>query len=173
MVRLGTFGESVGDAIRQALVLQNGLTPQHQQSVVGQLARFGVTSERCQHRARQLLPLDTADLFMRNFMVIDADPMVVAAVAALAEPADQLRTGVLPASCAQDIACTYGVNLMRAVSGASACLQPADRATRHLSEALLSSDAAPTDPAWLVPTALALGFGQKWQSPDSGPIECV
>jgi adenosylcobinamide amidohydrolase len=159
------IGETVSEAIGQALILQNGLTPQRQRSVVTQLGRFGVNEQACRLRARQLLPVGEAELFNANFAVIDTDPMVVAAASALAELADQLRTGVLPASCAREIFHGYGANLVRAVSGAIPDHHSCDWVSRSLADVEVASDARPADLAWLVPTALALGFGQKWRSP--------
>jgi len=147
------IGLTVGRAIRQALVLQNGMTPDSRRSVLAQLGRFGVTEQGCCGRAREVLDGPDARLFEQNFRGVDGDPMVVAAAAALAEVVDQQRAGILPASCAGELLREYGTRLGTAVAGSGA-------GSEELATAL---EPLGTDLPGAVATALSVGFAQRWQ----------
>jgi adenosylcobinamide amidohydrolase len=146
------IGRAVGQAIREALVLQNGLTPDSRRSVVTQLGRFGITAQRCCERAREVLDEADALLFHQNFRGVDADPMVVAAAAALAEIVDQQRAGILPDSCASELFREYGARLGQAVAGSGTMVERLNAALEPLG----------TDLPEVITTALVVGFGQRW-----------
>jgi adenosylcobinamide amidohydrolase len=148
-----TIAQVVCEAINQSLALQNGLLPDRQRSLVAQLGRFGVSWELCLRRARQLLSAEDANLLGDNINAIDRDPLVAAAAAALAEVTDQYRAGIFPVSCGPELAVTYGANLACAVAGtpdAAALVRP-------------SLEGLPLDLPLLAPTAVVLGFAQKWR----------
>lgn len=149
------IGETVQNAIKDALALQNGLTPDSQRSLLNQLRRFGLTREQLEQSALTDLDSYEAELFQRNLQVIDADPMVVGAAASLAEVADQLRTGILPASCARELATTLAAQLACAVSGDYGAFDVMRLEADGRLQAL--------DPASIVCLALPLGFAAKWR----------
>jgi adenosylcobinamide amidohydrolase len=147
------IGEAVAEAIRSALVLQNGLTPESRRSVLAQLQRFGLTEERLLDGAKALLPGYEAELLARNLLPIVHDPVVVAAAASMAEVADQVRTSILPRSCVPELTGALGAQLACAVSGDYGDFA----AWRQRMES------PELDPAMLAVTAISLGFGAKWR----------
>jgi adenosylcobinamide amidohydrolase len=154
------IGEGVAEAVRDSLVLQNGMTPPSRRSLLCQLERFGVTWRGCCAAARELLDDQEATLFESNRLPIDTDPLVVAAAAALGEVVDQYRAGILPKSCGGELAATYGAQLARAVAGSQKAEVPDDLMERFAEVDL--------DPAALVPVALARGFRVKWSTTPDG-----
>lgn len=149
------IGETVQNAVKDALALQNGLTPDSQRSLLQQLRRFGLSREQLEASACAHLDNYEAELFRRNLQVIDADPMVVGAAAALSEVADQLRTGILPGSCARELAATLAAQMACAVSGNYADFEAV---RQEVGGRLLD----PT-PASVAALALPIGFGAKWR----------
>ncbi|MBP1627368.1 MAG: hypothetical protein H6Q00_1843 [Holophagaceae bacterium] len=150
------IGEAVQAAIKEALALQNGLTPDSQRSVLQQLKRFGLTRGHLEEAARKHLPDYEAELFLRNLHVIDPDPMVVATAAAVAEVADQLRTGILPQSCAREMAATLAAQMACAVSG--------DYTSFETVRGQAGQTLQGFDPLNLTTLALPLGYGAKWRT---------
>ncbi|WP_116115335.1 adenosylcobinamide amidohydrolase [Austwickia chelonae] len=146
--------QAVAGALRDALVLQNGLEPSSRRSVSAQLARFGVTLPLLVERAQQDLAPREAALLAENIRCLDADPLVVAAVAGLAEVVDQVTAGILPASRAQEYAAWGGALIAAAVAAGEANVQ-------ELRSQLEGEDLAPDS---LVPKAFAVGYALKWRS---------
>jgi adenosylcobinamide amidohydrolase len=146
------IGEAVQEAIKDSLALQNGLTPDTCRSVEAQLRRFGFTVGRLLDTARELLTPREAELLEANRLPLLHDPLVVAAAASLAEVADQVRTGILPASCLPELTGNLGAQLACAVSGDYQAF--AAWRTRLQADCL--------DPADLACRALVLGFQPKW-----------
>jgi len=154
------IGKTVHDAILETLKLQNALTPEGQRSVVRHLERFGATRERLTELIAAHLPADEARLVERNFTGIERDPLVVAAVAALAHIRDKVAWGILPGGCVPELWAAYGAQIAAAVSGNYARI-PAYRDAL----ALAGYAATHEDLLRLVGRALALGFQDKWPEP--------
>ncbi|WP_005036890.1 adenosylcobinamide amidohydrolase [Holophaga foetida] len=149
------IGEAVREAIKDALALQNGLTPDSQRSVLQQLKRFGLTHEGLEDGARRHLSEYEAELFRRNIHVLDADPLIVGAAAALAEVADQLRTGILPMSCARELGASLAAQMACAVSGNYSLFEECRMAASTQLEAF--------DPTGIAAWAMPRGFESKWK----------
>lgn len=121
-------------------------------SVSAQLARYGVTMPLIVETARRLLPEPDAALLEDNLRGLDAGSRTVAAAAGMAEVADQVRSGILPAAAASDHLRWAAALIALAASG--------DRAdVREMRDRLSTSDA---DLRGLVPTAICEGFARKW-----------
>jgi len=58
-----------------------------------------------------------AELFRNNFMGVERDPLVVAAVAALVHVRDEVAWGILPEWCVPELWAAYGAQIAAAVSG--------------------------------------------------------
>lgn len=146
------IGQTVRDAVADALALQNGLTPDSQRSLVGQLGRLGVTLEVLEAGGRRALDPQDGDLYAANLVALNHDPLVVAAGAALAAVVDQVRTRILPTTCTDELVSTLGGQLAAAAAGGAAAPNE------------FRSDLAglPLDPAVLIPTAVAVGHRRKW-----------
>ena len=100
---------------------------------------------------------EQGNLFSRNFTVLERDPLVVAAVAALVHVRDKIEWGILPQSCMPELWATYGAQVAAAVSGDYASL-PAYR--NEMAEAGYALE--DKDFLCLVEHAMALGFQDKW-----------
>lgn len=151
------IGKTVHNAIEGALALQNSLTPEGQRSIVRHLERFGASRDGLIASIAPLLGEERGALLARNFSVIERDPLVVAAVAALVHVCDKVTWGILPRNCGVELWATYGAQVAAAVSGNYALLpryrdKLAD--TRHSDE--------DEDFLHLVEHAVALGFQDKW-----------
>lgn len=154
----GKLGELIaratGRAIRETLVLQNGLTPNRQCSCGQLLERFGTGTDDLSDRVAALLSdPEMAALARRNRHALDRDPLTVAATVALIHVYDQISWGVLPATCWPDIAARQAALITSAVSG-----------TTDDYAALTNKvgDPSPNGLISLVAAALALGFSNKW-----------
>lgn len=152
------IGQAVRDALRKALNLQCGMTPDSRRSSIVQLERFGETQQRFTQAVTQALPATASTLFTNNFLAVNHDPITVAAVQACVHIKDQIDWGVLPESCAKESLLYQAALIARAVSGKS--LAPEDFLT----------DWPDTEPAAsndhfldLIHQAFARGFIMKWQ----------
>ena len=96
-------------------------------------------------------------LFAANFTVIERDPLVVAAVAALVHVRDKVAWGILPGNCVPELWATYGAQVAAAVSGVYDLL-PVYRAAL----AAAGCTFADCDLLGLAEQAFALGFQDKW-----------
>jgi hypothetical protein len=94
---------------------------------------------------------------------------IAAACRLLAESADQLRTGVLPASCQQEIVQEYGEKLVRAVAGTSPGHHRDDPAVRPL---LAEERQSPTSRGWS-PQPWRWDSIRSGVPPDESSAECV
>ena len=101
-----------------------------------------------------------------NFKVIERDPLVVAAVAALVHLRDKTAWGILPESCIPELWATYGAQLAAAVSGDYSRLD-AYRETLAAAQYKFTNE----DMVLLVAHALALGFQEKWPDPSMEAVE--
>jgi hypothetical protein len=126
-------------------------------SMIRHLERFGGTREGMRSSTAACLGEERGRLLKANFTVLERDPLVVAAVAALVHVRDKLTWGILPQSCMAELWATYGAQVAAAVSGDYASL-PAYRqilAGRHYG-------GEDQDFLRLVEHAVALGFQDKW-----------
>jgi adenosylcobinamide amidohydrolase len=157
------IGKTVHDAIKGTLALQNSLTPEGQRSTVRHIERFGATRAGMTASVAARLSGEKGDLFARNFTVLERDPLVVAAVAALVHVRDKVTWGILPQSCVPELWATYGAQIAAAVSGDYALL-PGYRNT------LAEAHYGPQDGDFLrlVEHAMALGFQDKWSGETGG-----
>ncbi len=109
------------------------------------------------------LSAEDAALLRGNFKGVERDPLVVAAIAALAHLRDKVTWGILPSNCAPELRATYGAQIASAVSGNYARLDAyrEQLATIHYSS---TND----DLLRLVAHAMALGFQDKWSDQAAG-----
>jgi adenosylcobinamide amidohydrolase len=159
------IGKTVHDAVLETLKLQNSLTPERCRSSVYHLQRFGISQDSLISAAEALLPEKEALLFRNNFLMIERDPLVVAAVAALVQVHDEITWQIIPSSCVFELWATHGAQIAAAVSG--------DYAQFPGYRAILAAAKHPQANKGLLPLvahALALGFSEKWQdaNPDAG-----
>ena len=157
------IGRTVHDAVLETLKLQNSLASESCRSTVYHLQRFGVTRESLIHDVTAHLPEAEAELFRNNFVVVERDPLVVAAVAALVHVQDEITWGILPAGCEPELWATYGAQIAAAVSGNYCRLAGyrdvfASAVYRAASDGFLR----------LIAHSIALGFSEKWTDPDFG-----
>lgn len=152
------IGKTVHDAVCGTLALQNNMTPENQRSAVIHLQRFGVSKERLREDTAAFLNGADASLFRANFSCVERDPLVVAAVAALAHLRDKVTWGILPQSCVPELAATYGAQIASAVSG-DYCRLADYRDTLADGNYRLENVDLPR----LVAHAMALGFRDKWR----------
>lgn len=151
------IGKTVHDAVQETLKLQNSLTPERCRSVLYHLQRFGITQDILIPEVTSLLPEKEAMLFRNNFLVVERDPLVVAAVAALVQAQDEITWQILPVSCAPELWATYGAQIAAAVSG--------DYAQFFEYRTKLAAAKYPKvneKLSLLVSHAIALGFSDKW-----------
>ncbi|MGD0229362.1 MAG: adenosylcobinamide amidohydrolase [Syntrophorhabdales bacterium] len=151
------IGKTVCGAVKATMALQDSLTPERQRSAVRHLERFGASHDSMRASVAARLGKGKGALLAANFTVIERDPLVVAAVAALVHVRDKVAWGILPGSCAPELWATYGAQISAAVSGIYDRL-PVYRATLAAA-GCTSSD---RDILNLVEQAFALGFQDKW-----------
>jgi adenosylcobinamide amidohydrolase len=154
------IGRTVHDAIQETLKLQNALTAESCRSTVYHLQRFGITRESLVRDITVHLSKDEAELLRNNFVVIERDPLVVAAIAALVHVQDEITWGILPAGCVPELWAAYGAQAAAAVSGNY------DRLPGYRN-CLAAAEYPAADEGFLrlVAHAMALGFSEKWPDP--------
>jgi adenosylcobinamide amidohydrolase len=154
------IGKTVHDAVRETLKLQNALTPESCRSTVYHLRRFGITQEALMEAVIAHLTEKDAELFRKNFTVIERDPLIVASVAAFIQVHDEITWDILPAGCAPELWTTYGAQITAAVSGNYVRLPDYRN--------ILAAGAYPAANEGflkLLAHSLALGFSEKWPDP--------
>ncbi|PIE35264.1 adenosylcobinamide amidohydrolase [candidate division KSB3 bacterium] len=158
------IGKSVFRAVKRTLAMQNGLTPERQRSSLIHLERFGATEETMIAEISRYLMPETQRLFRKNFIGVDRDSVVVAAVAACVHLRDKIVWGILPESCWSEILSSHAAQIAAAVSGKYDHL-PNYRAR------LAPLQGTTTNAAFLelIYHALALGFREKWDIYDRAP----
>ncbi|MGD0232869.1 MAG: adenosylcobinamide amidohydrolase [Syntrophorhabdales bacterium] len=151
------IGKTVHDAIKGTLSVQDVLSPEKQRSVVRHLERFGASRKSLMRAVAARLPGEKGRLFEKNFVVLESDPLTVAAVAALVHVRDKVEWGVLARDCTPELWATYGAQVAAAVSGNYAML-PGYR------EVLAGAYRGNGDGDFLnlVEHAVAMGFIDKW-----------
>jgi len=158
------IGRTVRSAVKGTLALQDSLTPETQRSSVRLLERFGASRDRLRVSITSLLSKGKGALFAANFGVVERDPLVVAAVAALVHLCDKITWGILPESCMPELYATYGAQISAAVSGVYDRL-PAYRAAL----AAAGCGSSDRDLLSIVERAFAVGFEDKW--PEEAGVE--
>lgn len=152
------IARAVQGAIRETLLLQNGLTPQRRCSVLGHLDRFGLDREGMVREVARWLNEQQARLFTDNIQPLDNDPATVAAVAALVHLRDKLAWGILPQGCLPEILAGQAAQVAAAVSGKFDRLATYREALAgHAREEQIAGIAR------FALRALALGFRDKWE----------
>jgi hypothetical protein len=130
---------------------------------VRHLERFGAGHDSMRASVAARLGEGKGALLAANFTVIERDPLVVAAVAALVHVRDKVAWGILPGSCVPELWATYGAQIAAAVSGIYDRL-PAYRAAL----ATAGCTSFDCDLLSLVEQAFALGFQDKWPEETGG-----
>ena len=156
------IGRTVHDALAQTLAFQNRLAPLSQGSAGRLLERFGLAADDFIPRVAELLPPETAALARANRLVIDREPMTVAAVAALVHIHDQIAWGMLPPLCWREAAVGHGALIAAAAAGRTD-LSPVFR--EGLARAVDAADR--DDPVFVAVHAAALGYAEKWTSTEA------
>ena len=156
------IGKTVCGAVKATLALQDSLTPERQRSAVRQLERFGANRDSMRTSVAARLGKGKGALFAANFTVIERDPLVVAAVAALVHVRDKVAWGILPESCVPELWATYGAQISAAVSGIY------DRLSVYRTTLAAAGTSSDDDLLSLVEQAFALGFQDKWPEETSG-----
>jgi adenosylcobinamide amidohydrolase len=152
------IGQAMEGALRQALNLQCGMTPDSRRSSIVQLERFGDTQERFIEAIASRLPEAARSLFTDNFLAINHDPVTVGTVQACIHIKDQITWGVLPVSCAKDSLLYQAGLIARAVSGKR--IHPETFLQGwQVGDLAHSND----DFLQLIHQAFAEGFALKWQ----------
>lgn len=152
------IGKTVREAVFETLKLQNSLTPESCRSAIYHLRRFGVNRESFIRDVSAHLSEKEAELFRNNFLVVERDPLVVAAVAALVHVRDEVTWGILPAGCIPELWASYGAQIAAAVSGKYDRL-PAYREALAGEERPMNYDCFPR----IAARAAALGYSEKWE----------
>jgi adenosylcobinamide amidohydrolase len=159
------IGRTVHDAIQETLKLQNGLTPESQRSVMRYVERLGIARESLIQGVTNHLSLEQATLLCKNFIVIERDPLVVAAVAALVHVNDNITWGILPAGCIPELLAAYGAQVAAAISGDYARISE-----YRIALAIEAYLAAGERFGQLLGHAIALGFVEKWKDPNMDEV---
>ena len=157
------IGKTVCGAVKATLALQDSLTPESRRSAVHHLERFGAGHDSMRASVAACLSKSKGALLAANFTVIERDPLVVAAVAALVHVRDKVAWGILPGNCAPELWATYGAQVAAAVSGIYDRL-PVYRAALAAA-GCASSDC---DLLGLAEQAFTLGFEDKWPEETGG-----
>lgn len=151
------IGKAVCRAVRTTLGLQNGLTPERLRSALIHLERFGTTGASFLEKICSHLCEADAVLLKNNFPCVEKDPLVVAAVAAVAHIRDKMSWGIIPEGCAMEIAATSGAQIASAVSG--------DYSRFDAYRGVLAAKCRSFGNSGLIDLvshAVALGFTDKW-----------
>ncbi|MFP4030104.1 MAG: adenosylcobinamide amidohydrolase [Desulfococcaceae bacterium] len=155
------IGRAVHAAVRDTLARQNCLTPRGQCSAKIHLERFGLTRESMREAICAHLSPEAAALLRDNFIGVERDPVTAAAVMAMVHLRDKFAWGVLPAACWSEVMGGQAAQIACAAAGRYADF---DRYRRELAPARPENgNGAFLD---LVCKALALGFADKWRTPE-------
>lgn len=152
------IGRTVHDAVKETLRLQNGLEPSRQRSVEILTQRFGNSRELMIEAVCSYLTEGDFDLFRKNFLCIDRDPLVAGAVSGLLDVHDKLRWGILPGSCFRELYGAFAAQIATAVSGKF------EKFDKYRSE-FVQGIIGPDNKSMLVCIyrAVAAGFSDKWK----------
>ena len=151
------IGKAVHQAIKETLIFQNGMHPAECCSCSRLMERFGFPGNALIEAVLPLLSEDARGILRLVPQLLDRDPPVALAVAALAHVCDQIGWGMAPALCGREVMICHGAQIAVAASGRY------DR-WEHFYRVLAERCAAAgrDDPAFIVPQALGLGYSEKW-----------
>ena len=152
------IGNSVKQAVKGALALQNSLTPAGQCSAKVHLERFGLTRDSMVDGICRHLSEEAATLLRNNFTAIERDPVTVAAVVALVHLQDKITWGTLPETCRKEVMGAGAAQIACAVCGDYTRM--VDFREKLIEKEAEDNRSAVTDMAC---RALALGFEVKWK----------
>lgn len=128
------IGESVKEAVTQALERQTGMSPKRQGSIEWQNKRYGITKEnilRC--HTDNFGVREDADGIRTIISEIDTDHYYVALTAAITHLCDQNRWGII----SDDILISLSLNFMNQMLGTMANNEPNEHSTpKHISPGL-------------------------------------
>lgn len=151
------IGITVHDAIKETLRLQNGLEPSHQRSILTLTRRFGNEKELMTNGICEKLGEKDADLFRKNFICIDRDPLVVGALCGLLDVHDKMKWGILPKACYRELYAAFAAQIAAAISGRFDLF---DRYRDTLVEGITSPDNQTM--LACIYRSIAAGFADKW-----------
>ncbi|MDO4691304.1 MAG: adenosylcobinamide amidohydrolase [Porphyromonadaceae bacterium] len=100
------IGQSVKEAVKQALANQVGMTPHRQASIEWQCKRYSITQERILHFALHMDVGADADKLKPTIQSIDRDSHLFASVVSIVHLVDQHRWGMVAADSLLDLAQT-------------------------------------------------------------------
>ncbi|MDD9945631.1 MAG: adenosylcobinamide amidohydrolase [Myxococcales bacterium] len=153
-LKLGQLiGETVRDAVRDAIERQNGLAPGATRSLCYALKRFGLTESRLRARLARHLSSEALQLLLANLSAIEREPRVAAAGFAFAAILDREQYGTIDRLSAQSVLRDQAATLAVAVA------QRPDRYAGFWKQ-LSGPYQDRTD---LAIHALAIGFAAKWR----------
>lgn len=151
------FGKAVDEATRKALNLQNGLSPDTRRSCLVFLNRLGCDADKMKALVKAHLDEPRQQLFEKNFLAVNHDSMIVAAVAGFVQTWELLSTGVLPADHRVELLTRDAASVAAAVAGRVAFEENVHD--------LLALDGFQSegDAGQFVCRAIAYGFEEKWK----------
>ncbi len=156
-VKLGEMiALAVREALRQALDIQNHLTPVNVRFLPRLTARFGLTEDRIMSEMKKSLDKKAYECLERNPWTFYGDPTILAHVLGFVHTLDQIQWGIIPQNNATEILVSQAALIAAAVSGKS------ERFTTYL--AMLKADKR-DDPIDLLIQAFSIGFSEKWEVP--------
>ena len=158
-VKLGELiALSVRDALREALDLQNRLTPTNVRYLPRLTARFGLDEDTIIEKLRALLPEDIFFCLKRNKWTFFEDPILLAHILSFLHIRDQIKWDIVPKNNSKEALLQQGALIASAVSG------KAHRFSSYLS--YLERDWEPkSGENNLLILALSIGFKEKWEVP--------
>ncbi|MGD9817701.1 MAG: adenosylcobinamide amidohydrolase, partial [Desulfomonilaceae bacterium] len=146
------------NAIKNTLIWQNSLTPNVQCSCMNQLGHTNFDESLFCDSVCSLLNESLSDVFRKNFISINLDPLTVASLSALKLVRQKTLWGVLPQGCIKDTFCSQAAQIACSVSGKYTKF---DFFRRELS--VKDLDLSETSFMNLVYRTFALGFSEKWK----------
>ncbi len=153
------IGKTVKEAVKASLLRQNGMTPSGQCSIKIHLERFGTDTQKLIDMIAANLSASDSELLRSNYRSIIYDPLVVAAVAALAHLKDKFTWQILPAFMWSEIMAAFAAQAAAAVSGSYGRIE-----FYRTTLAPLASESSNDEFLRLICRALALGYADKWKT---------
>ncbi len=152
-LKLGELvGESVRNAVIEAIGQQNGLQRSDTRNILHALGRFGINQDVLLQQLPQHLNKDDFELFERNKLSVLNDPKLVAAAYAYAALLDRFEYGTLSPHIQNDVLIDQAVNAAIALSGKSQHWQLFRTGLKPITD----------EPVSLFIQAMALGWSAKW-----------
>lgn len=157
------IGTAVKKGIKQALALQNGLTPDSIRSVGKQAARIGMDEKALIDGVCLLLDPAEAAVFRANAKEVLTNPMVFAAFSGLVHCTDLNTYGIIPKSHLRELMVRFAAQVATAVSGDDGTFEDYLKVLDETGAVL--GDHAKTEEmaAGLTKKALAVGYSGRWK----------